>query len=112
VAESGHRTAAPAARTDTGGMDAALARVVEEIHAAQREIAAVWARADSPDGLVTATVNGGGELLALDLNPRIYRDRDTHALGERIVAAVAEAHAFARERVMVVAERLAPKREA
>lgn len=90
-------------------MDTTVDRVVEELRAAHRELAAVRASADSADGLVTATVDGRGELLALDLDPRIYREHDTRALGARILAAVAEANADARRQVAEVTERLAPR---
>ncbi|MCT2586302.1 YbaB/EbfC family nucleoid-associated protein [Actinophytocola gossypii] len=87
-------------------MDAIVDRVLDEIGAAKRAIAEVEASADSPDGLVTATVNGGGELVELELDPRIYREHDTRALATRIRAAVGEAHALAGQRVRAVYERL------
>jgi len=87
-------------------MDVTVDRVMAELRVARREIAEVEATADSPDGLVTATVNGGGELVELDLDPRIYREHDTRALAARIRAAVGEAHALAGRRVTAVYERL------
>ncbi|WP_158843702.1 YbaB/EbfC family nucleoid-associated protein [Saccharothrix deserti] len=89
-------------------MDTADDRLVEDLRAVHREITDVRAGGVSPDGLVTATVNGSGDLLALELNPRVYREHDTRALADRILSAVADANAEARRRVNVAVERLVP----
>lgn len=93
---------------DTGPMDTAHDRLVEDLRAAHREITDVRADGVSPDGLVTATVNGIGDLVALELNPRVYREHDSRALAARVVAAVAEANAEARRQVTAAVERLVP----
>jgi DNA-binding protein YbaB len=54
---------------------------------------------ESEDGLVTVTVGAGGELLALELDPRIYRAPDTAALAANIIGTVQLAAAEVRERV-------------
>ncbi|WP_165777486.1 YbaB/EbfC family nucleoid-associated protein [Amycolatopsis antarctica] len=90
-------------------MDSTEDLVVEELRAAHRKIEAVRGSGECPDGLVTATVDGRGELLALDLDPRIYREHDTRALGARILAAVGEANADARRQVAAVADLIRPR---
>ncbi|MBL6275266.1 YbaB/EbfC family nucleoid-associated protein [Micromonospora fiedleri] len=49
----------------------------------------------SDDGQVTATVGAQGELIAVDLNPSIYRDHDAKALSAKITATVRRAAAAA-----------------
>ncbi|MFD2467647.1 YbaB/EbfC family nucleoid-associated protein [Amycolatopsis silviterrae] len=64
--------------------------------------------AGSPDGLVHATVGGRGELLALDLDPRIYRLGDSHAVAHTITEAVRAAGVAAAGRVGELTTRLLP----
>jgi DNA-binding protein YbaB len=47
--------------------------------------------AHSDDGLVSATVSGRGELLALTLDPRVYRASDSRLLAELIMNTVRDA---------------------
>ncbi|CCH16150.1 YbaB/EbfC family nucleoid-associated protein [Micromonospora lupini] len=49
----------------------------------------------SPDGHVTATVGAQGQLIAVDLAPTIYRDRDAEALSRKITETVQAAVAAA-----------------
>ena len=55
--------------------------------------------AESPDGLIEATVGVYGELIALELDARIYRNQDASALSEQIRAAVQAAYEDAQEQV-------------
>ncbi|MEV6690239.1 YbaB/EbfC family nucleoid-associated protein [Micromonospora sp. NPDC051196] len=45
----------------------------------------------SADGQVTATVGAQGELISVELNPSVYRDRDAEALSAKITATVRRA---------------------
>jgi DNA-binding protein YbaB len=63
-------------------------RLAETLREVRDRIDAVTATAYSPDGLVAATVDGRGELTALDLDPRIYRDQDSAALADAITGTV------------------------
>jgi DNA-binding protein YbaB len=63
-------------------------------------IADVEATADSPDGLVQATVDGRGRLLALRLSPLVYRELGSAALAESVVDTVTAAVALASHRVL------------
>jgi DNA-binding protein YbaB len=55
--------------------------------------------AESPDGLVEATVGLYGELVELEIDPRIYRTQDAAALAEQIRTAVNTAHESAQDQV-------------
>ncbi|GAA2826975.1 YbaB/EbfC family nucleoid-associated protein [Crossiella cryophila] len=75
----------------------------------QRALADLTATAESPDGLVEATVGAFGDLRELDLDPRHQRGRDAAALAETILATVrAAAHAAAATAYHVLAPDLPP----
>ncbi|WP_158848873.1 YbaB/EbfC family nucleoid-associated protein [Saccharothrix deserti] len=65
----------------------AYRRLADDLRAVQQGVqqgmAEIRATADSPDGLITATVGGRGELLDLEPNPRVYRD--SAAVGRQCV---------------------------
>lgn len=62
----------------------------------------------SPDGLVTATVDARGELMRLDLDPRIYRRQDARGLADAITQTVQRAAEKARDQVVKMFEPLIP----
>jgi len=67
------------------------AALADELATVQRELSDLRATGHSPDGLVTATVDGRGIAVDLNLDPRIYRSTDSGALAEKILAALREA---------------------
>ncbi|MGZ3142386.1 YbaB/EbfC family nucleoid-associated protein [Lentzea chajnantorensis] len=69
----------------------------EQLASVQRELATVAGRASSPDGTVTATVGGRGELTALELSEVAYRRHRPEQLAELVVRTVAAAAAQAAE---------------
>jgi DNA-binding protein YbaB len=71
----------------------------------KRDLAAITATGKSADGYVKATVGFRGQLVSLDLDPRIYRRPDTKALAESIVTAVRQAALDAAARVDEVSAR-------
>ncbi|MCE6996008.1 YbaB/EbfC family nucleoid-associated protein [Saccharothrix sp. S26] len=87
---------------------AAYRRLADHLRAVRQGMAGIRASADSPDGLITATVDARGELLDLELNPRVYRDPDADGLSGRIVATVAEATRLAQDQVAALTKRLMP----
>lgn len=91
---------------------AAYRRLADDLRAVQRGVAEVRVSADSPDGLITASVGGRGELLDLELHPRVYREQDAAALARRIVATTAEAARLAHDRVVALTKHLMPSAEA
>lgn len=54
-------------------------------------IVATEGHGESPDGLISVVVGMHGKVRTLDVDPRIYRERDPDALAAAIVAAVGEA---------------------
>jgi DNA-binding protein YbaB len=65
----------------------------------QRRLAEMQVSAESPDGLVRATVGARGQLVDLKLDRRAYRDLDPEQLGRVIVATVQQAGARTTEQV-------------
>lgn len=76
-----------------------------ELHAKAR---AVQATETSRDGLVSVTVGSRGELVRLDIDPRVYRRPDARALADSITETVQRAAAKAQERIIEVFEPLIP----
>ncbi|RBY86220.1 YbaB/EbfC family DNA-binding protein [Blastococcus sp. TF02A-26] len=63
---------------------------------------AVQATETSDDGLVSVTVGPRGDLLRLDLDPRIYRRPDSRRLADTITETVHRAARAAQDRVVEV----------
>jgi nucleoid-associated protein EbfC len=59
--------------------------------AAQAELADARVEGSAGGGLVTATVNGGGELVALTISPAAVDPDDTETLADLVLAAVRDA---------------------
>ena len=72
---------------DPSDLDA-LQREIRELRTALDETRET---ATSDDGLITATAGGRGELVELELDPRIYRDQDSTVLAAGIVETVRRA---------------------
>lgn len=74
-------------------------RLADELRGIQRELADVVEAADSFDGLVAVSVNARGDLLNLELDPRV-RNLDSRSLSEqiqetyRVARAAADARAY------------------
>lgn len=58
---------------------------------AQRELAEARVEGSASGGLVTATVNGGGELVDLKISPQAVDPDDTETLADLVLAAVRDA---------------------
>jgi len=94
--------------TELTGRLAEYERIAEQVRAVKDAIDEVRGTGYSDDGLVTAVVGGRGELLELELDPRIYRERNAAELAARIVATVREAAAEAERETVKLAGKLAP----
>jgi DNA-binding protein YbaB len=94
--------------TELTGRLAEYQRIAEQVRAVKDGIDEVRGTGYSDDGLVTAVVGGRGELLELELDPRIYRERNAAELAARIVATVREAAAEAEQETVRFAEKLVP----
>lgn len=73
-------------------------------------VAAIEETAVSDDGYVEVTVDARGAVLALVLDPRLYRDPDPDALATQIVATAELAAETARERAFDLMEPMLPPR--
>ncbi len=94
--------------TELTGRFAEYERLAEQVRAVRDGVDDLRGTGYSDDGLVTAVVGGRGELLELELDPRIYRDRNAAELAARIVAAVHEAAADAELAATAYAAELLP----
>lgn len=77
--------------TELTGRLAEYHRLAEQVRAVQDGVDDIRGTGYSDDDLVTAVVNGRGALVELELDPRIYRDRNATELATKIVAAIHEA---------------------
>jgi hypothetical protein len=73
-------------------------KLQEELERKQAEIAEMKVEASSGGGMVTATVNGRGELLNLAIEREVVDPNDVEMLVDLVVAAVQEAQKSAQER--------------
>ncbi|WP_166347696.1 YbaB/EbfC family nucleoid-associated protein [Phytoactinopolyspora limicola] len=73
-------------------------RMQEQLVSAQQDLAESEITGTAGGGLVRATMTGGGELTALQLDPSVVDPEDTETLADLIVAAVRDAHAEIQRR--------------
>lgn len=76
-------------------------KLQEDFERAQAEIAALRITAASGGGMVSATVNGKGELVGLSLEREVVDPADVEMLADLVVAAVQEAQRQAQEAAQV-----------
>lgn len=86
-------------------------KLVAEGPKLQDRARAVQVTEKSPDGLISATVGARGELIRLDLDPRIYRHPDSRELADTITDTIKAAGEKAKEQVVEVFETLVPREE-
>lgn len=72
-------------------------RLKEEMERLQAEAATKTVEGSAGGGMVTATVNGKGDLLSVKIDPEAARDPDLEMLQDLIVAAANDALRKARE---------------
>ncbi|SDO97924.1 Conserved DNA-binding protein YbaB [Klenkia soli] len=77
-----------------------LAALVEQGPELARRARAVVATETSPDGLVSVTVGPQGRVVRLDLDPRVFRDRDARRLADLITETIEHAVWTAEDRVV------------
>jgi len=80
-------------------------RLQEQLVAAQAELAEARVEGSAASGLVTATVSGTGELVAVTITPEACDPDDAETLGDMVVAAVRDATEQANE---MAAEKMGP----
>ena len=69
----------------------------QQMMAAQEELAQTEVQGSSGGGLVTATVTGTGELVALVIDPKAVDPDDSETLADLVVAAVRDANRAAQD---------------
>jgi DNA-binding YbaB/EbfC family protein len=67
-------------------------KMQQQMVAAQAELAEAEVTGSAGGGLVTATVNGAGELRSLAIDPKVVDPDDTETLADLIVVAVRAAN--------------------
>ena len=77
----------------------------------QRKLQAVNATAVSDDRYVTATVGPRGQLISLELDPRIYRNPNSSALAASIISTIQRATAEAADKVAELCKPFMPEQE-
>jgi DNA-binding protein YbaB len=108
----------PTGRPDAAGLAAfaeglreTFTRMTEQAPTLHAHARRVQVTETSDDGLVTVTVGARGELVQLDIDPRVYRRPDSRQLADTIVATVRRAAAQAQERVLEIFEPIVPREQ-
>jgi len=65
-------------------------KMQEKMGEVQKQLASRTIEASSGGGMVTATVNGGQELVAIKIDPAVVDPKDVDMLQDLVVAAVSE----------------------
>jgi len=76
-----------------------LEELERETRRIRDRVAETTGSAESPDGLVEATVGVYGELVELVIDARVYRSPDAEALADSICAAINDAYRIAQSTV-------------
>jgi nucleoid-associated protein EbfC len=82
---------------DMSGLLAQAQKMQEQLLAAKDELASTIVEGTAASGLVTARVNGTGDLVGLDIKPEAADPDDTETLADMIVAAIRDAGEKAQE---------------
>ena len=72
-------------------------KMQQQLMAAQEELANTHVEGSAGGGLVTATVTGNGELVALTIDPKAVDPDDTETLADLVLAAVRDATGNAQQ---------------
>ena len=86
-------------------------RLQEEGPKLQERARSLQVTEKSADGLIAATVGARGELIRLDIDPRIYRRPDARALADEITETIKKAGAKARDQVVELFATLVPREQ-
>jgi DNA-binding protein YbaB len=85
------------------------ARMLDHVRAVRDGIDRIRVTTYSPDGLVRVVCGGRGQLLELELDPRVYRELDSSALADTIRETIRESAEDAEHSAAKVAEKLLPE---
>lgn len=81
-------------------MEGKLKRLMEDVPKLQERARSLQITEKSKDGLITATVGPSGQLIRLDIDPRIYRRPDARALADAIAETIKQAGTKAQEEIV------------
>lgn len=76
---------------DMSALLAQAQRMQEQLLAAKEDLASAIVEGSAAGGLVTARVNGTGDLIGLDIKPEAVDPEDTETLADMVVAAIRDA---------------------
>jgi DNA-binding YbaB/EbfC family protein len=80
-------------------------KMQQQLLAAQEELASAEVTGSAGGGLVTATVNGSGELQSIVIDPSVVDPDDVETVQDLVVAAIRDA---SREAQQLAAEKMGP----
>ena len=83
-------------------------KIQSEIARVQEELAAKRIESSSGGGMVTAVMNGHGELVSLRIDPQVVNPQEVEMLQDLILAAIAEGKRRVQELVQQEMGRLIP----
>jgi len=92
-------------------LQARFEKMSREGPAIQQSAKEVQVTEKSPDGLISATVGPRGDLLKLELDPRIYRRPDSQELAETITETIKAAADKARDQVLELFSTIIPRED-
>ncbi|WP_285637543.1 YbaB/EbfC family nucleoid-associated protein [Lentzea sp. NBRC 102530] len=77
----------------------------QQMAEAQQQLAETQISGNAGNGLVTATVTGGGELVDITIDPKIVDPEDVETLQDLVIAAIRDANTKAQQ---LVEQKLGP----
>jgi DNA-binding protein YbaB len=92
----------------TDELQARFMRLQSEALSLNQRALAVEVTEKSADGLVSATVGARGDLVRLDLDPRVFRHPDARGLADTITDTIHRATATALDQVMAIFDSIVP----
>lgn len=95
----------PGGQPDMAQLMAQAQQMQQQIMAAQVELEQAQVTGQAGGGLVRATVRGSGELIALEIDPKVVDPEDVETLQDLVVGAVHDAAEAAQK---LASERLGP----
>lgn len=98
-----------AAQEQADGLRADFQRMLTEGPEAAARARRITVTCRSRDGLVSVTVGPRGDLVTLDIDPRVFRRPDSRALADTIVETVQAAAAEAEQQVVETMSAVLPR---
>ncbi|ALU67853.1 YbaB/EbfC family nucleoid-associated protein [Rhodococcus qingshengii] len=95
----------PGGAPDMSALLAQAQQMQQQLMAAQQEMAQAEVTGQAGGGLVVATVKGTGEVVGLQIDPKVVDPEDVETLQDLVIGAIEDASRKAQE---VAAEKLGP----